>query len=134
MGCNGTRFAALAECYLSWLADMGDRRPRILIWADKIALSLACVGLLILFLVWLAGVVIDGEVGAHHLLASIGANAVDNCALAIVGFWAVLRVIDLLAGGQTYRLFRRLGHAIPRRTPQSPKASVDRSEHGRVIS
>ncbi len=112
---------------------MNGRAPRkTLIWADKIALSLASFGLLLLAIIWLAGIAIDGEVGAQHLLASVGSGTVDLCGLTILIFWGAMRGIDLLAGGQTYRALKKVvgtispksaGETVPAKRPQNLKAA-----------
>lgn len=108
---------------------MKGRAPRkTLIWADKIALCFASLGLLLLAIIWLAGIAIAGEAGAQHLLASIGSRTVDLCGLSTLALWAAMRGIDLLAGGQTYRALKRVVGAISPK-PAGETVSAEPTHH-----
>ena len=77
---------------LSGKAMQMTRNNLRLIWADKIVLALAA-----------------GPMGADHVLASIGIENVLELFCAVLAVWAMLRAVDFVAGGTTYKLF----HAEP---------------------
>ena len=76
-----------------------------LIWADKIALSLAILLLAIPALGWALVALAAGAAGANHVLASFGTDGVAEVAAGLFAVWASLRAIDFAAGGATYKLF-----------------------------
>lgn len=76
-----------------------------LIWADKIALSLAVLIVAIPAIGWALVALAAGPLGANHVLASIGADGAIEVLATVLALWASLRAIDFLAGGATYKLF-----------------------------
>lgn len=79
-----------------------------LIWADKIALWLAILFVAAAAIGWVLVAAAAGAQGANHVVASLGLNGAP-IVIALVSFWALLRAIDFIAKGSTYRLF----HAQP---------------------
>ena len=80
-----------------------------LIWADKIVLALAILLLAIPAFGWAIVALAAGPMGADHVLASIGIENVLELFCAVLAVWAMLRAVDFVAGGTTYKLF----HAEP---------------------
>ena len=74
------------------------------IWADKIALWLAVLFVAMAAIGWVLVATAAGVMGANHVRASLGLNATP-IVIALVSVWALLRAIDFIAKGSTYRLF-----------------------------
>ncbi|HEY4125225.1 MAG TPA: hypothetical protein VGM36_11465 [Rhizomicrobium sp.] len=74
------------------------------IWADKIALWLAILFVAMAVLGWILVAAAAGVMGADHVVASLGLNGTP-IVIAWVSVWALLRAIDFIAKGSTYRLF-----------------------------
>ena len=74
------------------------------IWADKIALWLAVLFVAMAAIGWVLVATAAGVMGANHVIASLGLNATP-IVIALVSVWALLRAIDFIAKGSTYRLF-----------------------------
>jgi hypothetical protein len=80
-----------------------------LIWADKIALTLAVLIVALAAFVWLLAVLAAGLAGASHVFASVGTDGALELAAIVFAVWATFRALDFAFGGSTYRLF----HAEP---------------------
>lgn len=87
-----------------------------LIWADRIVLWLAILGIAALAICWCAVAVAAGVEGANHVVLSFGLNS--GPLVALIALWALLRAIDFVAGGATYRIF------VPMREPEAPAVPV----------
>ena len=74
------------------------------IWADKIVFWLAILFVAMAAIGWVLVAVATGAQGANHVVASLGLNGAP-IVIALVSFWALLRAIDFIAKGSTYRLF-----------------------------
>jgi hypothetical protein len=74
------------------------------IWADKIALWLAILFVALAAIGWVLVAAAAGVMGADHVVASLGLNGTP-IVIAWVSVWALLRAIDFIAKGSTYRLF-----------------------------
>jgi len=87
-----------------------------LIWADKLVLWLVILGIAALAICWCLVAVAAGVDGANHVALSFGWD--PNIAIALLTLWAVLRALDFVAGGSTYKLF------VPAREPAAPVMTV----------
>lgn len=76
-----------------------------LIWADKIVLWLAVLIVAAMAILWIMVAVAAGTDGANHVVASFGSDFGVHIIIDLVGLWALLRAIDFIAGGATYRMF-----------------------------
>jgi hypothetical protein len=74
------------------------------IWADKIVLWLAILFVAVTAIGWVLVAAAAGAMGANHVVASLGLNSVPII-VAFASLWALLRAIDFIAKGSTYRLF-----------------------------
>jgi hypothetical protein len=98
---------------------MRSVRSRLhLIWADKIALWLAFLAVAALVICWLLVATAAGVEGANHVALSFGLDSTLPVAAILLTLWALMRAIDFIAGGATYRLF------VPRRGPEIPAVIV----------
>ncbi len=82
------------------------RRTRF-IWADKTALAVAFGFFLLLALLWVLALIATGPAGATHVLDGIGVWGVELDLLIAGSLWAVLRAVDFVLRGPTYRLFTK---------------------------
>jgi hypothetical protein len=85
-----------------------------LIWADKIVLWLATIAVAALAICWVLVATAAGIGGANHVASSFGLDSALPIAATLLTLWAIMRVIDFIAGGATYRLF------VPARERQMP--------------
>jgi hypothetical protein len=83
-----------------------------IIWADKVALGLALFSVLLLGALWLTAFAIVGGDGAAHLWTTYGPMSIGLLSLALMAVWLLLRTLDLLAGGSTWRLTARSAHEM----------------------
>jgi hypothetical protein len=74
------------------------------IWADKIALWLGIIFVAMAAIGWVLVAAAAGVMGANHVMASLGLNGAP-IVITLVSVWALLRAIDFIAKGSTYRLF-----------------------------
>jgi hypothetical protein len=74
------------------------------IWADKIALWLAVLFVAMAAIGWVLIATAAGLMGANHVVASLGLHGTP-IVIAWISVWALLRAIDFIAKGSTYRLF-----------------------------
>jgi hypothetical protein len=74
------------------------------IWADKIALWLVILSVVMAAIGWVLVAAAAGVMGANHVVASLGFNSTP-IVITLVSIWALLRAIDFIAKGSTYRLF-----------------------------
>lgn len=83
-----------------------------IIWADKVTLGLAlfCTVLLVAF--WSVAFAIVGGLGAIHLWTRYGAMSIGLALLGLMASWLILRTLDFLAGGSTYRLMANSAQEI----------------------
>lgn len=86
-----------------------------LIWADKIVLWLAVLFVAMVAVGWMLVALAAGTLGANHVVASIGFNG-GPIVIALASFWALLRAIDFIAKGSTYRMFTA--------PPEPPAANI----------
>jgi len=75
------------------------------IWADKVVLFAAGVLLSLLALCWSLAFIIIGSLGARHLWKYMGVQSIALSLLFAALVLIVLRGIDFVMGGQTYRHF-----------------------------
>jgi len=87
-----------------------------LIWADKIVLWLVILGIAALAICWCLVAVAAGVQGANHVALSFGWD--PDIAVALLTLWAVLRALDFVAGGSTYKRF------APTHEPEAPAMAV----------
>jgi len=87
-----------------------------LIWADKIVLWLVFLGIVALAICWCLVAVAAGVQGANHVALRLGWD--PDIAIALLTLWAVLRAVDFVAGGATYKL------VVPARAPETPAMTV----------
>lgn len=81
------------------------RKHLRLIWADRIVLWLTVLGVAAMAALWLLVAVAAGIQGAGHVVTSFGWDGFPAIALTLVSIWALLRAIDFIAGGSTYKMF-----------------------------
>jgi len=82
-------------------------------WAQGFGDAMAAIG-------WVLVVTAAGVMGANHVIASLGLNATP-IVIALVSVWALLRAIDFIAKGSTYRLFvAEPAPAVPTTTVATP--------------
>ena len=74
-------------------------------WADKVVLFAACVLWFLLALFWLLAFLIIGSLGAKHLWNYMGVQSIALSLLFAGLVLIVLRGIDFVMGGPTYRHF-----------------------------
>ena len=74
------------------------------IWADKIAVWLVILVVALAAVGWVLVAVAAGVMGANHVVASLGFNG-GPIVITLASVWALLRAIDFIAKGSTYRLF-----------------------------
>ena len=74
------------------------------IWADKIVAWAAILFVAMTAIGWVLVAAAAGAQGANHVVASLGLNG-GPIIIALVSLWALLRAIDFIAKGSTYRLF-----------------------------
>ena len=84
-----------------------EERPQSsrFIWADKVALFVACAFLALLALCWSLAFLAIGSLGARHLWGYMGIRGFELGLLVAGSAWVVMRSVDLMTGGSTYRLF-----------------------------
>jgi len=75
------------------------------IWADKAVLFAACVLWALLALFWSLAFLIIGSLGAKHLWNYMGFQSIALSLLFAGLVLIVLRGVDFVMGGTTYRLF-----------------------------
>jgi hypothetical protein len=75
-----------------------------IIWADKVTLGLGVFAAVLLAAFWSVAFAIVGGLGAGHLWTRYGAMSIGLALLGLMAFWLLLRTLDLLAGGSTWRL------------------------------
>jgi hypothetical protein len=106
---NGTKIAPNRCSVLgrTILMTMQSGESSNIIWADKVTLGLAvcCAVLLVAF--WSVAFAIVGGLGASHLWTRYGAMSIGLALLGLMASWLILRTLDFLAGGSTYRLVVR---------------------------
>ena len=76
-----------------------------LMWADKTALFAACALLSILTFLWSLAFLAIGSAGAKHLWRDLGFQGFELGLLIASSIWIVMRGVDFMIGGSTYRLF-----------------------------
>jgi hypothetical protein len=76
-----------------------------LIWADKIALTLAVLIAVLAAFGWALMALAAGAAGANHVAASIGFGGALEIGAVVLALWATLRAADFAFGGATYKLF-----------------------------
>ena len=81
-----------------------SRDSSSIIWADKVTLGLALFCTVLLGAFWSLAFAIVGGLGASHLWTRYGAMSLGVALLGLMAFWLLLRTVDFLAGGSTYRL------------------------------
>jgi len=87
-----------------------------LIWADKIVLWLVMLAAAALAICWCLVAAAAGVQGANHVALSFGLD--PGIGVALVTLWVVLRALDFVAGGATYKLF------VPAREPEAAAIAV----------
>ena len=75
------------------------------IWADRVVLFAAGVLLSLLALCWSLAFLIIGSLGAKHLWKYMGVQSIALSLLIAGLVLVVLRGVDFVMGGPTYRLF-----------------------------
>ena len=76
-----------------------------LIWADKIALTLAAVIVSMAASAWILVAIAAGFAGANHVLASFGTGYALEVVALVLAVWASFRAVDFAFRGATYKLF-----------------------------
>ena len=74
-------------------------------WADKAVLFAVCVLWSLLALCWSLAFLIIGSLGAKHLWKYMGVQSIELSMLFAGLVLIVLRGVDFVMGGPTYRLF-----------------------------
>jgi hypothetical protein len=83
-----------------------------IIWADKVTLGLAVSCAVLLVALWSVLFAIVGGLGASHLWTRYGAMSIGLTLLGLMASWLLLRTLDFLAGGSTYRLISHSAHEM----------------------
>jgi hypothetical protein len=82
-----------------------NRKRSGFIWADKAVLFAACILWSLLALCWSLAFLIVGSLGAKHLWKYMGVQSIELSMLIAGLVLIVLRGVDFVMGGPTYRLF-----------------------------
>jgi hypothetical protein len=90
------------------------------IWADKIVFWLAILLVAMSVICWVLVAAAAGVAGANHVIASLSGDPITT----LVSLWAVLRAIDFIAKGSTYRLFHAESELPAATTLRTPTADV----------
>ena len=91
-----------------------EERPQSsrFIWADKVALFVACAFLALLALCWSLAFLAIGSLGARHLWGYMGIRGFELGLLVAGSAWVVMRSVDLMTGGSTYRLLAQCAEKL----------------------
>jgi hypothetical protein len=78
------------------------------IWADKIALLVGLLFLLLLLFLWSLAFVVVGSLGAKHLWGNFGIQGVGLGGLMVGTIWFMMRATDFFMGWFPHRPFPSL--------------------------